>query len=232
MAEETQKVVFKPGIIRDLTSYSNEGGWFACDKIRFHHGTPEIIGGWARFSTDQFDGVCRALHTWTTLDGTNAIAVGTHTKLYICVGGSLFDITPIRRTVTLGANPLSTTNGSALVTVHDVAHGATVGSAVIFSGASAFNNVTINGEYTVTSVTDVDNYVITAGTVANATGSGGGAAVQAQYLINIGSDSYAPNTGWGTGSWGSGPWGGPSSGSGTIVGDFRLWFFDNWGEDL
>ena len=35
---------FRPGINRDVTSYTNEGGWVDCDKIRFRLGYPEKMG--------------------------------------------------------------------------------------------------------------------------------------------------------------------------------------------
>ena len=42
---------FRPGINRDVTSYTNEGGWVDCDKIRFRFGYPEKIGGWEKVSS-------------------------------------------------------------------------------------------------------------------------------------------------------------------------------------
>ena len=37
------KFVFKPGIDKEGTNYSNEGGWFDADKVRFRKGRPERI---------------------------------------------------------------------------------------------------------------------------------------------------------------------------------------------
>ena len=66
-----QNITFRPGIVRDTTSYANEGGWFDCDKIRFRYGLPEKIGGWTKASPSSFQGACRSLHNWVTLDGSN-----------------------------------------------------------------------------------------------------------------------------------------------------------------
>ena len=90
------KLQFKPGINRETTSYSNEGGWFDSDKVRFRMGFPEKIGGWVRQSIYNFLGTCRALHPWVTLSGDKLIGVGTSFKYYINEGGSYHDITPIR----------------------------------------------------------------------------------------------------------------------------------------
>lgn len=96
------KLQFRPGVNRESTSYSNEGGWFDVDKVRFRLGFPEKIGGWEKVSSLYFLGTCRSLHPWTTLSGANYLGVGTHLKYYIESGGGFFDITPIRSTTSAG----------------------------------------------------------------------------------------------------------------------------------
>lgn len=96
------KLQFRPGVNRETTSYSNEGGWFDMDKVRFRFGFPEKIGGWVKQSVKTFLGTCRALHPWVALDGSNYIGVGTHLKYYINEGGGYNDITPIRATTAAG----------------------------------------------------------------------------------------------------------------------------------
>tara|TARA_R110002096_G_scaffold275147_1_gene468898 strand:+ start:342 stop:2456 length:2115 start_codon:yes stop_codon:yes gene_type:complete len=97
-----QKLQFRPGINRETTSYSNEGGWFDMDKVRFRFGYPEKIGGWIKTSVNSFLGTCRALHPWVALDGTNYLGVGTNLKYYINEGGQYNDVTPIRATTDAG----------------------------------------------------------------------------------------------------------------------------------
>ena len=116
------KISLKPGVNREGTRYTNEGGWYDGDKIRFRQGTPEKIGGWTRISVATFTGVCRSLWNWVTLGGQNLIGVGTHLKFYVENVGRYNDITPIRATVSL-TNPFATTSGSATVTVTDTAGG-------------------------------------------------------------------------------------------------------------
>lgn len=93
-----QKLVARPGINRENTSYAGEGGWFDGDKIRFRSGFPEKIGGWTRLSNATFLGVCRSLWNWATLAGLNLLGVGTNLKYYIEKGGDYYDITPIVNT--------------------------------------------------------------------------------------------------------------------------------------
>jgi hypothetical protein len=96
------KLQFRPGINRETTSYSNEGGWFDMDKVRFRFGFPEKIGGWEPSSSTYFLGTCRALHPWVALNGERYLGVGTHLKYYINEGGGYNDITPIRATTAAG----------------------------------------------------------------------------------------------------------------------------------
>lgn len=133
--------------------------------------------------------------------------------------------------ILLGNNPIATTNGSATVTITHTAHGAFANDYVTFDGATAINNVTIDGEYQIVTVVDANSYTIVAGTTANGTGSGGGAAVLAQYQINTGSADYSSGMGWGSGGWGAAGWG-RSPTSISAADRIRLWTADTFGEDL
>lgn len=76
-------------------------------------------------------------------------------------------------------NPLSTTNGSAVVTVTQAGHGFTTGTPVTISGASAtggISSINLNGTYSIT-VLNANSYSFTSGTVATSTTSGEGGAV-------------------------------------------------------
>lgn len=229
------KLTFRPGISREGTNYSNEGGWFDGDKIRFRSGYVERMGGWIRINGTPFIGSCRKLHDFVTLDSKSLLFMGTHKKTYLEDSGSLYDITPIRRTVTLGSNPLqSEAAGSGLVRVTDVDHGAVLGDFVTFSGATAFDGLTtgdLNKEQEVVSVVNPSTYIVnTGGTATSGTISGGGVSVVAAYQINVGLDTTVLGPGWGAGTWGRFTWG---SESGSLAGQtLRFWFADNFGEDL
>lgn len=225
-----QKILFKPGVNRENTRYTTEGGWYDCDKIRFRQGTPEKIGGWVRISNEFFLGVCRSLWNWVTLSSQKLLGVGTNLKFYIENGGAYYDITPIRTTLTLGANPFTTVAGSSTVTVSDATGGYITGDFVTFSGATAVGGLTLNGEYQLTTIggTPYVSYTITAANTASASATGGGTLVQAEYQLNVGPAVAVPLTGWGAGYWGSGAWGQGV----TSVDALRIWNQTNFGQDL
>lgn len=220
-----KKIQLKPGVNRENTRYTNESGWYESDKVRFRQGTPEKIGGWQRFSSETFLGICRSLFNWVTLGGQNLIGVGTNLKFYIERGGAYYDITPVRSSVTL-TDPFDTTSGSPTVLVTDVAHGGITGDFVTFSGATAVGGLDLNGEYEITVLTD-DTYNITASSNASSTANGGG-TVTADYQINIGNELAVPFSGWSAGGFGLGTWGF----GGTTTVEMRLWSQSNFGEDL
>jgi hypothetical protein len=224
-----QKILFKPGVNRENTRYTTEGGWYDCDKIRFRQGTPEKIGGWQRISSTFFQGVCRSLWNWITLGGQNLLGVGTNLKFYIENGGGYNDITPIRATVALANNPFSTQINSKTVTVTDATGGFANGAFVTFSGATAVGGLTLNGEYQLTTIgTSTTSYTIQAATQASATAVGGGAAVSAAYQVNPGPAYALPVSGWGAGAWGSGTWGIGVTSSDAL----RIWTQNNFGQNL
>ena len=234
-----QKILFKPGVNRENTRYTTEGGWYECDKVRFRQGNPEVIGGWQRISGNTFQGLCRSLWNWVTLAGFNLLGVGTNLKFYIESGGNYNDITPIRATSTINNNPFALT-ASTTVTVTDTAHGCVTGDFVTFSGATdiggvgpPLTNVTasvLNQQFQVT-VIDANTYTITLSVTPNATAiaasPGGGASVVAAYQVNVGPAIQVPLQGWGAGAWSSGSWGNTAS-----LATLRIWNQMNYGEDL
>ena len=229
-----QKFLFKPGINKEGTAYSNEGGWFDSNLVRFRKGLPEKIGGWAKASANSFKSTGRALHAWVNLAGTKFIGLGTTWKYYVVDGDNYYDVTPIRSTT--GANEISfaATNGSAVITATDIAHGAVVDDFVTFSGAISLGGTitadVLNQEYQITSVT-LNTYTFTATATANASDSGNGqGTIIGNYQISVGLDVYVQSTGWGAGLWGEGTFGSASVLS--YVNQLRLWTHDNFGEDL
>lgn len=249
------KLQFRPGLVKDMTDYANEGGWFDSNKVRFRMGLPEKIGGWQKFSSKSFLGVCRRLISWTDLSGRLNVGVGTNLKYYVNQGGQYFDITPVRATTSAGDVTFAATNGSATITVTDTAHGALSRDFVIFSDAASLGgNITadvLNQEYQIDTVVDADTYTITARTagttiasitvdgalsptpvLANASDTGnGGAGVVGTYLLNRTLDTTVLGTGWGAGTWSRGTWGSSSTVPVTSS-QIALWSHDNFGEDL
>ena len=229
------KLQFRPGVNKEITSYSNEGGYFASDLVRFRDGFPEQIGGWIKNSNNQFLGTARALHPFVTLARTTYVGLGTNLKYYLESGGSYTDITPIRETASGLSGPFSASNGDATLTVTDTSHGAVANDFVTFSVATALGgNVTaaiLNAEHQIATITDANTYTIELSVTANASDSGNGGTVTAAYQINTGLDTVVLGAGGGAGTWSSDGWGEASTVS-VETGTLRLWSHDSFGEDL
>jgi len=248
------KLQFQPGINRESTSYSNEGGWYDMDKVRFRMGYPEKIGGWTKLGLKSFLGSCRALHPWRTIALNNYLGVGTSDKYYIEEGQGYYDITPIRETTSAGDVTFAASDGSSTITVTDTNHGAVIGDFVTFSGAVSLGGLVtadvLNQEYKINSIVDSNSYTITAREVnsvavitvdgeytpvavtANTSDSGnGGSSVVGAYQINTGLDTSVYGNGWGAGTWSRGAWNSAAV-IDTLTDTLRLWSHDNFGEDL
>jgi len=197
---------FKPGIVSDITSYSNEGGFVDGDKVRFRFGFPEKFGGWEKYSTNQYLGSARRLHNWVALDSSDFMGIGTHLKYYIEEGQIFNDVTPIRQTTGAGDVTFSATNGSTTITVTDPAHGANEKDFVTFSGASSLGGTItatiLNAEFQIESLISSNAYTITSSVAANSSDTGnGGSSVVGAYQLNVGLDVTVGGTGWGAGQW-------------------------------
>jgi len=231
------KLQFKPGINREGTNYSNEGGWFDGDKIRFRNGLPERIGGWVRVSNTQVTGTPRKIFDFVTLSSQNLLFIGTEQKVFLENAGTFNDITPIRSTVSLGANPVNTSGGagSGVVTITtQAAHGAISGDFVTLASLTTTDGITaaqLNIEHKITSVPSTTTFTITtAGSATSGSTAGGGSSGTAAFQLNIGLNTTVLGAGWGAGTWGRFTWG---SAAGSLSGQtLRLWSADNFGEDL
>jgi len=234
-----QKLQFKPGVNRDVTNYSNEGGWFECDKVRFLNGYPEKIKGWKQNGVYTLDGTCRALFGWVTSFTDNFLAIGTNSKVYIDVGENLNDITPIR-TTSEANNIFAATDGSSTVVITSSSHGANTGDFVTFSDAATLGgNITaavLNQNYEITKI-DTNSYSISAkdangnAVTANSSDSGnGGTSTVQTFEITAGNGTVEYGYGWGTSTWSRLAWG--SGSLQPIIFPLTVWFFDNIDNDL
>ena len=242
-----QALNIKPGIVTDIDEYTAARigpFWVSSDKIRFVNGLPQKMGGWekqsttpatATSSTNLSAGKIRTLANWRLVDGTDVTALGSERQLLILLGGTYYDITPLRTTAaTLGTNPITTSSGSSTVTVTHTSHNADTGEIVSFSGAAAVNGVTLSGAYQLTKV-DNNSYTVVDSATASGSGAGGGSSVVASYLIGSSEGMLEPTAalalGWGTGTWGGGTFGTARSSSSVTL-ELSQWSFDLWGEDL
>ena len=211
-----QKLQFKPGVNRDQTNYTNEGGWYECDKIRFRSGMPEKIGGWLKATPEYMLGVCRQMFGWITSYADNFLACGTNKKAYIEVGGYFYDITPLRATTPTLTTPvtdncITTVNGSSTVTIIAVGSDADVGNYVDISGATAVGGISaaiLNATHEVATVINVNAFTIVTSATATSSATGGGTAIDLDFEIDVGYANTTYGYGWGTSTWsGSFGWG-------------------------
>ncbi len=225
-----------PGIHAEDSETVTGPRYTSGDKVRFRSGKPEKIGGWTKYVTATFQGICRKLLSWFTLTSTKYLAIATHTKLYVENNDTLYDITPFGASTTLGTDPFAITSGSALVVVTHPSHGLVAGDFIIISGVSNPIDgiaMSVSGEYSVTSVIDANSYRITASSNAGATDSATGGG---------GSGGYSE------GGYAAGPYSGStgsivvryllangaqnSTSTDTTFTHARTWSLDTWGEDL
>ena len=205
-------IKFKPGVVSDITSYSNEGGFVDGDKVRFRFGFPEKFGGWEKYSSNTYLGSARRLHNWVALDGSDFMGLGTHLKYYIEEGQAFNDITPLRGDpVTTGVTfTTNTTSGTeSEVIVNSDVHGANLNDFVTISNASGttagISADTMNAEHQIIEIINSNSFKIDVGSNAtaavtnNAFKSSG--SVTLNFQINVGLDNTVGGTGWGAGQW-------------------------------
>jgi len=253
---------FKSGIVKDITEYAaSKNGPFFTDGnlVRFTNGYAEKIGGWVKElyygldaagnpDTDtavKIQGTPKAVLSWrANTDGSDRIALGTSSHLYVFKQNVAYDVTPLRKTTSNLTNPLATTDGSTTITCTDNSHGAHLGDYVLIESAAATGGIaanTLNRKegYEISAVT-TNTFTITVPDAATSTvGSGGGTTIDFLYLIGnvagLGVASSIPGLGWGAGTWGESTWGTARDSSTIGIGpslDSSQWNLNLWGEDL
>lgn len=227
--KRTLDLPIEAGVYTEQTARGATGRWKDADKVRFRYGLPEKMGGWSQVVTSEMIGLARKIWDWASLDSKLWVALGTESKLYLWQGGFLYDMTPIRRVITL-VDPFDTDSGSPIVNVFDTSHGAQEGDYVIYTSGNPVGGLDLNGEFRVEEVIDFENYTIDAGSDAGSTASGGG-TVQTEYQISVGLSTSAFGLGYGTGPYDGEGYNTPRTVSSAILA-LRIWSLDNWGEDL
>ena len=232
-----RKLVFRPGVNKDISDYSAEGGWYNTNKVRFVQGFPKKIGGFAKYTISAFIGICRSLYNYTPSGVSNFMAIGTSKKVYLDTGGTITDITGVRKTSTNNNIFAKLENDSATIVVTDNSHGANAGDYVTFSGAASLGgNITaavLNQEYVIDSITDGNVYRFTATATANSSDTGnGGTSTVATYQMPVGLDTSTIGLGWGTDGWDEGKWGAASAIADGVYLPLRLVHFTKYFDDL
>ena len=225
---------FAPGIDKQSSDSGAENRWIDSDNVRFRYGQPEKVGGWSSLVTSTIVGVARAMHAFTDLTGNRYVAIGTDKFLLIYFEGQLYDVTPLKTTLTSAT--IATTNGSPTCTITKSAHGLSVGDIVqldnvTLPGGTGFSNSDFEDKnFQVITVPTNGTFTITQSSNATGTVSTGGSLSLKPYEP-VGPRAQTYGYGWGVSSWGGGGWGQAASASSVAL-EPGLWSLDNFGEVL
>ena len=230
-----QQVKFLPGIDKQNTVVGADNRWVDCNNVRFRYGLPEKVSGWSSLVTDTIVGVCRKEHAFVDISGNRYVALGTDKFLLIYFEGQLYDITPIR--TTLSAATIATVDTSAVCTITTgTAHGLIAGDIVLLEnvtlpGGTGYSDSDFEDKlFQVTGVSSTTVFTITQSTAATATVSTGG-SIDIKPYEYVGPAEQSYGYGWGTDTWGAGGWGEASSAQDVVL-EPGLWALDNYGQVL
>jgi len=234
------KIPFRPGFNKQLTDTQNENNWVDGDNVRFRYGQPEKIGGWVQETSSELIGIARQMHTFTDLDGRKYNAIGTNRCLYVYYSGEFYDITPIDPDRQQTGADITTTNGSATVTITTTtSHGLNAGDILTFENAGSFTSP--DTDYTATDFDDVlfevktvpssTTFTIEMPSAETGTGATNDGTLDPLPYIQIGGLTQTGGFGWGASTWGASTWGTPRSSTTTFL-DPGSWSLDNYGQIL
>jgi len=224
-----------PGIDKQDTTAGAEQRWVDSNNVRFRYGLPEKVGGWASLVTDTIVGVARREFAFVDLDGNRYVAIGTDKFLLIYFEGQLYDITPLK--ATLSSATIATTDTSAICSITTGSnHNLSTGDIVLL------DNVTLPGGtgyadsdfedklFQVTGITSATVFTITQSTAATGTVATGG-SIDVKPYEQVGPAAQSYGYGWGTDTWGTGGWGDASSANDVSL-EPGLWSLSNFGQVL
>ena len=203
-----QKLGFLPGFNKQVSALGAEGQWFDGDNVRFRYGTPEKIGGWKQLGEHKLTGAGRAIHHWDDNAGIKFSAIGTNRMLYVYSGGTYYDITPIRVTLT-GVNFTSTSSSTSVTVTSSGANGLADDDIVLFDGVSGvtavgstFTDASFEDKkFMVTSVPTSTTFTITMDTQEAGTPLSTSGSASALCYYSVGPAKQLGGYGFGTGLW-------------------------------
>ena len=229
-----KQVKFLPGVDKQNTTVGAAARWIDSDNVRFRYNLPEKVGGWSSLLSTTISGVARKTHAFVDLEGNRYVAIGTNKSLLIYFEGQLYDITPIKTTLTSAT--IATTSGSPTCTITKSTHNLAVGDIVqldnvTLPGGTGYSNSDFEDKnFQVITVPSTSTFTITQSSNASGTVSTGG-SLSIKVFERVGPAEQTYGYGWGLESWSTGNWGEAASASNVTL-EPGLWSLDNFGEVL
>jgi len=193
-----------PGIDKQDTTSGAENRWIDCDNIRFRYGLPEKVGGWSSLVTSSICGVARRQFAFVDLNGNRYVAIGTDKFLLIYFEGQLYDVTPLKSTISSAT--IATTSGFAICTLTtSSAHGLSPGDIILLDnvnlpGGTGYNNSDFEDKlFQVTATPTNTTFTITQS--SNATGTQTGGTIDIKPYETVGPAAQSYGYGWGVSEW-------------------------------
>lgn len=153
MSHSTLKLI--PGVDQNRTPTFNEAAISTCNLIRFQPdqrgvALPQKLGGWVKYYSTAIAGIPRTLWAWEDANSNPYLAIGSTQGLFGLSNGTLESVFPQYYSVSRTVN-VSTTSGSATVTITDTGSNIQTGDTVNILTHISVGGLILFGTYVCTS---------------------------------------------------------------------------------
>ena len=193
-----------PGIDKQDTESGAENRWVDCDNTRFRYGLPEKVGGWSSLVTDTIVSVARREFAFVDLEGNRYVAIGTDKFLLIYFEGQLYDITPVKSTVSSVVMSAADATKEVSLTFSS-AHNLQSGDIILLDSVTVPSSIGLTDAafedklFQVTRVTSSLVAIITG--TQTTTGAAGGGSCSVIPYEPVGPAAQSYGYGWGISEW-------------------------------
>ena len=198
-------IKFLPGVNKQDTAVGAVGRWVDSDNTRFRYGLPEKVGGWASLTLDTIVGVSRKMHSFVDLEGNRYVSIGTDKFLLIYFEGQLFDITPVKATISsvvMSAQDNTKQVSLTFSSAHNLQSGDIIllNNVTVPSGIGLTNAAFEDKLFQVTTITNSLIAIVTGSQTT--TGAAGGGACEIIPYETVGPAAQSYGYGFGIGQFG------------------------------
>ena len=193
-----------PGIDKQTTGSGAENRWVDCDNTRFRYGLPEKVGGWSSLVTDTIVSVARKEFAFVDLEGNRYVAIGTDKFLLIYFEGQLYDVTPVKSTISSVVMSAADATKEVSLTFSS-AHNLQSGDIILLDGVTVPSGIGLTDAafedklFQVTKVTSSLIAIVTG--TQTTTGAAGGGSCSVIPYEPVGPAAQSYGYGWGISEW-------------------------------